>query len=682
MSNHLIGENSPYLLQHARNPVDWYPWGVEALEKARREDKPIFLSIGYAACHWCHVMAHESFEDNAIAALMNLSFVSIKVDREERPDLDGIYMNFVVATTGSGGWPMSVFLTPEGKPFYGGTYFPPLRSHNLPAFREVLETVSRLWHADRAAILSSSESLTQSLLAQQVVQIKTGELNPELLEQAISTITHSYDWQYGGWGEAPKFPQPMLIEFLLLQGSRGAKASLDMAVHALQTMAQGGMYDILGGGFARYSVDPTWLVPHFEKMLYDNAQLALIYLHAYQLTGDPFFHEVCQSTLDFVLREMTNPQGGFFSSLDADSENMEGKYYLWTPDEIRHILTDSADADLFIAAYGVSPTGNFGDLPGRNILRRRLSDPQLGQQFNVDEQAVPLMLAGLRKRLLEARSHRVRPGTDDKLLVSWNALMCSVFAEAGRVLERQDYLEAAIRNSNFILENLIVNGKLKRSWRGGEAQHNAYLEDYAGLGLALIALYQADPDSRWYQASLKLLDQILDHFPDPAGGFFDTSDQHEALLYRPKELQDNAIPCGNALAATLLLKLAAYEGRSEWRRLAEGMVTSNLAMMVRYPSAFAYWWCAADFALGPVYELAVLGDLVDVATQNLLQPVWREYHPRIVLAVSSFPIQAGSPALLNERTLLHGKPTAYVCQGFVCQLPVNKPEEMLAQLHG
>ncbi len=677
MSNHLLHENSPYLLQHADNPVDWYPWGSEALEKAYREDKPIFLSIGYAACHWCHVMAHESFEDPNTAAMMNASFICIKVDREERPDLDSIYMNFVVATTGAGGWPMSVFLTPEGKPFYAGTYFPPVRSHNLPAFREVLETVARLWHTDREAILSSSEGLTQNLVAQLDLRPKAGELTQDLLEQAIKTITQGYDWQNGGWGGAPKFPQPMLIEFLLRQRSRGDKASLEMALHALRSMAQGGMYDVLGGGFARYSVDPTWLVPHFEKMLYDNAQLALVYLHSYQITGESFFRDVCESTLDFVLREMTHPNGGFYSSLDADSEAEEGKYYLWALDEIRTILENPEDVNLLMAAYGISQSGNF---EGKNILHRALTDDQLSLQFHLDQQIIPEKLSGMRKRLLEARSARVRPGTDDKVLVSWNALMLMAFAEAGRALDRQDYLAAAVKNANFMLEYMFIGNQLRRSWRGGVALHNAFLEDYAGLGLALLSLYQADPEPHWYQVSMKLLEQILQHFKHPVIGFFDTPDDHETLLYRPKDLQDNATPSGNALAAMLLLKLATYEGRSDWRSFAEEMLSSNLEMMPRYPSAFAQWWCAADFALGPVHEVAILGDLTNPATQSLLQPLWHSYHPRLVLASSGYPIQAGSPALLSARPLLNSRPTAYICQGFVCLQPVNNPGEMLAQL--
>ena len=394
--------------------MEWHPWGAEALEKAKAEDKPIFLSIGYAACHWCHVMAHESFEDVVTAGLMNQYFINIKVDREERPDLDSIYMSFVVATTRQGGWPMSVFLTSEGKPFFGGTYFPPVRRHNLPAFREVLETVARLWKEDRARLLLSSEELTLSLRSQPAIENSEHALNHEFLGKLSKNLTEGYDWQNGGWGSAPKFPQPMLIEFLLRQGSRGDQASLKMATHALHKMAQGGMYDVLGGGFSRYSVDPTWLIPHFEKMLYDNAQLALVYLHAYQLTGDSTFRQVCEATLDFVLRELTHPQGGFFSSLDADSEGEEGKYYLWTPEEISSILTNPHEADLFKAAFGVSEQGNF---EGKNILRRHLPDNLLAEQFQIPVDTLADKLAGMGTRFVEQRSCRVRPSTDDKILV-------------------------------------------------------------------------------------------------------------------------------------------------------------------------------------------------------------------------------------------------------------------------
>jgi uncharacterized protein YyaL (SSP411 family) len=677
MTNHLANERSPYLLQHADNPVDWYPWSDEALEKARQEDKPIFLSIGYAACHWCHVMAHESFEDRATAALMNANFVCIKVDREERPDLDSIYMDFVVASTGSGGWPMSVFLTPLGKPIYGGTYFPSYRSHNLPSFTEVLSTVARLWRTDRAGILSSSEKLAQSLVAQHEPATSTEALEPDVFQHFNKAIAEYYDWQNGGWGAAPKFPQPMLIEYLLRQASRGDQPCLDIARHALNSMAQGGMYDLLGGGFARYSVDATWLVPHFEKMLYDNAQLGRVYLHAYQLTGEPAFRETCEATLDFVLREMTHPLGGFFSSLDADSEGEEGKYYLWTAREIRQQLAEPGEAELFMAAYGMSEPGNFN---GRNILRCSLTAEQLAEKFHLDANSLPARLASLREKLLRIRNTRVRPGCDDKVLVAWNSLALAAFAESGRALSRPDYLQAANRNADFILTNMLEQGRLLRSWREGSAHLTAYLEDYAALGLALLTLYRSDPNPRWYQASLGLLGQVIAHFSDPFGGFYDTSDDHEALLYRPKDLQDNATPSGNGLAALLLLKLSAYEGRPDWRRMAEGMLSANLGMMQRYPAGFAQWLCTADVALGPLHEVAIVGDQADAQTQALLQPLWQGYHPRLVLAAASFPPPDGSAALLQDRPLLNGKPTAYVCQGFVCQQPVNEPQAMLQQL--
>ncbi len=678
MSNHLAYESSPYLLQHADNPVDWYPWGEEALRRARAEDKPIFLSIGYTACHWCHVMAHESFEDPAIADLMNANFINIKVDREERPDIDSIYMSFIVSTTGSGGWPMSVFLTPEGKPFYGGTYFPPVRQHNLPAFHEVLERVASVWQSERAAILSSSETITDSLRSQPAVIASNATLEAAQLDQVVQTISHRYDWQNGGWGGAPRFPQPMLIEFLLAQAARGSQASLEMAVHVLRSMAQGGMYDLLGGGFARYSVDDTWLVPHFEKMLYDNAQLARAYLHAYQLTGNVSFSEICQSTLDFILRELAHPAGGFFSSLDADSEGQEGFYYVWSAKEIRRAFTNPQDSELFMTAYGVTGAGNF---EGRNILRRALPDEQLALQFNLQVSSISARLARLRAQLLEVRSRRVHPATDTKVLVAWNALALAAFAEASRALGRQDYLAAAISNADFILRNMLLDGRLHRSWRDGVAKYSAYLEDYAGLGLALLALYQSDPHPRWYQAARQLLEQMLSHFSNPAVGFFDTADDSVALLYRPMDIQDNATPSGNALALMLLLKSAAYEGRSDWRLQAERMLAAHLELLVRYPSAFAQWLCASDFVVGPVHEVAIIGELADPATESLLNPLWAGYHPRIVMAASQFPPAAGSPALLNDRPMHDNRPTAYVCQGFVCRLPVTDPAAMLEQLH-
>jgi uncharacterized protein YyaL (SSP411 family) len=500
--NHLAHETSPYLLQHAENPVDWYPWGPQALDKARIEDRPIFLSIGYAACHWCHVMAHESFEDPATAAYMNAHFVNIKVDREERPDLDGIYMQAVVALTGQGGWPMSVFLTPDGVPFYGGTYFPPVRRYNMPSFIELLQAVAHAWENDRPGLLESGQQILDHI-KEQVEGRPVGAQGPaplqDTLAQADQSLAGSYDWTHGGWGGAPRFPQPMTIEYLLRRASRGDRQPLELALHALQAMAKGGMYDVVGGGFARYSTDNLWRTPHFEKMLYDNAQLARVYLHAWlvcredggvrrvgaqglaPLPGTPQqatrvgaryivpqqMRRVCEQTLDFVLREMTHPLGGFYSSLDADSEGVEGKFYVWTPQEIQAALGDAREADFVIAAYQVTEQGNF---EGKNILQRALSDEQLAERFGLDATGwsvaeVPCRLEALHARLLAARSQRIRPATDDKILVSWNALMLATLAEAGRYLDRPDYLAAAQRNARFLLEYLYQDGRLMRSWR-------------------------------------------------------------------------------------------------------------------------------------------------------------------------------------------------------------------------
>ncbi|MBI4733193.1 MAG: thioredoxin domain-containing protein, partial [Chloroflexi bacterium] len=673
--------------QHAHNPVDWYPWGEEALSKARTENKPIFLSIGYAACHWCHVMAHESFEDPETAALMNEHFVCIKVDREERPDVDSLYMQATTALTGSGGWPMSVFLTPDLRPFYAGTYFPPVRRYNMPSFKELLDSLAMAWREQRDEIIRVGSQVLQHIQRQPQVKEKNN-FSPETLEAVTKSLLDSYDWEHGGWGLAPKFPQPMVLSFLLRRiSARSSQSDLALKAvrHALDAMSRGGMYDVVGGGFARYSVDNSWRTPHFEKMLYDNAQLALAYLHGFLVTGERRYRRVCEQTLDFLLREMVHPDGGLYSSLDADSEGEEGRFYVWTQDELQSAL--GYDFEFFQAAYGITALGNW---EGKTILQRALDDTTLAARFpnlstgpgQSDLEPVTAKLAECHTRLLEVRNARVRPATDDKILVSWNALALSAFAEAGRYLGRHDYLEAAVRNASFLLGNLYVGDRLLRSWREGQAKHNAYLDDYAGLTLALLALYQSDPDPEWYAAALKLADEMEAHFADPDGGFFDTRDDHEPLPVRPKDQQDNATPSGNALAAMALLQLAAYGDRLEWRGLAEGMLAGLPEMSLRYPTAFAQWLCAADFAVSPTHEVAVLGDPKAPVTQAFLKRLWKSYRPHLVAAISPYPPAPGSPALLQDRPLFNGQPTVFVCQGFVCLQPVNSPDELEVQLAG
>lgn len=672
MKNRLAEENSPYLLQHARNPVFWYPWGPEALLKAKTENKPIFLSIGYAACHWCHVMAHESFEDPDTAALMNEHFINIKVDREERPDLDSIYMSAVVSMTGQGGWPMSVFLTPDLKPFYGGTYFPPERRYNMPSFREVLQAIARLWKEDRSRLLESGEQLTDHLSHNPTPKQQITSFTDKSLNQASAALAQNYDWKNGGWGKAPKFPQPMTVEFLLRKAARGDSFARDIAMHALLAMAKGGMYDVVGGGFARYSTDDYWRTPHFEKMLYDNAQLALAYLHGWLVSGAVQFRTVCEETLDFVLREMLHVQGGFYSSLDADSEGEEGKYYIWSLDELQSTL-DEEGTTLAIAAYNITHTGNF---EGKNILQRALTDEQLAEKFSLNVDDIRIRIRSIHEKLDAVRSKRIRPGTDDKILTAWNSLMLIAFSEAGRYLKRKDYLSAAQRNADFLLNNLMDENHLYRSWRNNRAQHQAYLEDYSALILGLLSLYQSDGNLHWYKTAVRLANDMVSHFKDPEGGFFDTRDDHETLLYRPKELQDNATPSGNALAACALLQLAAFEGRSDWRRLVERMLNEVHETAVRYPTAFAQWLQALDFFIGPVYELAILGDPENQATSGLFSMVWERFQPRLVASLSTYPPLPGAPALFENRTLLNNQATAYVCQGFICKAPTNLPHEL------
>ena len=680
MSNHLSKTNSPYLLQHADNPVDWYPWSQEALNKAKAENKPIFLSIGYAACHWCHVMAHESFEDPETAAFMNEHFINIKVDREERPDLDNIYMQATVAMTGSGGWPMSIFLTPELKPFYAGTYFPPERRYNMPAFMEVLNGLSNAWQSDRTEIDSTGGKVAQHLQAQPKSQ-KQDALTPEHLTAIANAIRESYDWGYGGWGDAPKFPQPMVLEFLLHHSVvNKTDEYTKLITHCLNVMARGGMYDVVGGGFSRYSTDNLWRLPHFEKMLYDNAQLLRTYLHAWQVTRDPFYKRIANETINFIANEMTHPLGGFYSSLDADSEGEEGKFYVWTLDEIREVLKD--DAGFFEAAYGITAKGNW---EGKTVLQRALDDTSLAARFQLDPKTVPAKLTESHSKLYTARAKRIRPGTDDKILTSWNGLMLAAMAEAARILAEDDLqssipLNLATRNAEFLLQELRPDGKLRRSWRDGKTTNEVFLEDYAALILGLIELYQTDFNNKWFVTAKDLADEMIAKFHDPAGGFFDTPSDGESLLIRPKDLQDNATPSGNSLACEALLKLAALTDDGKYRDLAEGALTLVTNFVLRYPLGFGRWLSALENALGTMKQVAVVDEARSENFEAMIKAIWSEYRPNVVVAADSIPIKENAPALLRDRGVKNGKATAYVCEGFVCRQPVTDVDAMHEQL--
>src|SRR5579871_6013626 len=576
-ANRLAQETSPYLLQHAHNPVDWYPWDAEAFARARAEQKPILLSVGYSACHWCHVMERESFENEAIAAQMNRDFICVKVDREERPDVDAIYMSAVQLMTGQGGWPMTLFLTPEGTPFYGGTYYPPTDQYGRPGFPRVLEAVATAWKSQREAIEQQGKDLLDSLARGNdlLANLPDTLLTPSLFDNAFTTLSAQFDRQHGGFGSAPKFPQPANLDFLLRYHARSKRQEpLAMVEKTLQRMALGGIYDQLGGGFHRYSTDAVWLAPHFEKMLYDNAQLAQTYCRAYQATGKAFYRGIAEETLEYVLREMTSPEGGFYSAQDADSEGVEGKFFVWTPDEIEAIL-GKQEAEIFCAFYDVTPHGNWEE---KSILRVVMDAPEVAAKFGLDlQQAAEILDAG-RVKLFAEREKRVKPGLDDKILTSWNGLMLSAFAECAAVFDREDFLQAAIRNAEFLLEHMIVRGeqhhggepfRLYRTYRNGEAKLNAYLEDYAFLAEGLLRLYEATFDPLWLMTAKLLLNTMLTHFWDAdQGGFFTTSDDHEQLIQRPKDWDDNATPSGNSVAVELLLKLAVITGEEEYRNRA------------------------------------------------------------------------------------------------------------------
>jgi uncharacterized protein len=683
--NRLRFETSPYLLQHADNPVDWYPWGEEAFTRAREQDKPVLLSIGYSACHWCHVMAHESFEDAETAAMMNARFVNIKVDREERPDVDDIYMQAVQALTQHGGWPLTVFLTPEGRPFYGGTYYPPERRHGMPAFRELLEAVSDAYRSRRSDLDAQAEQLT--VLLQRGITPQAPKVIPaETLNAAADHLLGHMDRHHGGFGGAPKFPNTTALEVLLRAHVRTGRGEyLEAVRHTLAKMAAGGIHDQLGGGFARYATDAGWVVPHFEKMLYDNAQLLRLYVHLYQLTGADWARLTAERLADFVLREMTDAAGGFASTLDADSEGVEGRYYVWTMAEIDHALADLREEQPIVlafarAAYGVTEAGNF---EGHSILVRALPLEELAAQFDLDLPAASSLLEAVRGRLLAAREARIRPGLDDKVLAAWNGMMVASLAVAARVFGRQDYLEAAIRAGDFLRQVMSrPDARLYRVYRQGQARLNGYLEDYAHVIDAMLELYQSTFAPSWFDAALSYANTVLTHFSAEGGGFYDTSDDHEALIVRPRSLQDTSMPSATFAMARQLLRLGAYTGEYAYEAAALGALAPVADVLGRYPLAFGEALNVADMLATGLKELAILGDASQPGTLAMLAGVQQRYSPNLVVALAKdADAAAASPVpLLHHREGQAGKSTAYVCRNFTCEMPVFTVEELLERL--
>jgi len=631
--NRLAQETSPYLLQHADNPVDWYPWGEEALERARAEDKPILLSIGYAACHWCHVMEHESFEDDDTALLMNEHFVNVKVDREERPDVDALYMEAVVALTGQGGWPMTVFLTPEGVPFFGGTYYPPEPRHGMPSFRDVLETISGLYRERRGAVDGSASQLKEALEQASRLSPSPEPLTAQLLGDASVTLRRQFDPEWGGFGGAPKFPPASTLEFLLRMHLRGDEQALPMVVKTLDAMAAGGMYDLVGGGFHRYSVDRSWLVPHFEKMLYDNALLASAYLHAWVVTGEERYRTVVERTLDYVLRELALPEGGFASAQDADTEGVEGLTFTWTaeegvPEELLHSFEE-----------------------GRSIIRG-----ELDEEF--------------RRRLFELRDQRPKPLRDDKAIASWNGLLLAALAEAGRRLERRDWLDAATRLSGFLLGPLSDDqGRLYRTFRQGRAKNTGFLEDYADVANGLYELHIATGELRWLEEANRLARLAIGLFGDEErGGFFLTPAHGEQLIARQKGFDDHPTPSGNSMLAFVLLRLARIYGDDELESRAVGVFRLIRNALGRAPQAFGHALSALDLHFSPPRELAILGPVQsDVARAALAS-----FEPNSVVVVGP----AEGVPLLEGKGLVDGKPAVYVCENFACRAPVTEPDNL------
>ncbi|MFC1944281.1 thioredoxin domain-containing protein [Chloroflexota bacterium] len=680
MPNRLINETSPYLLQHAHNPVDWYPWGEEALGRAEREDRPVLLSIGYSACHWCHVMERECFEDEDIAGIMNEDFVNIKVDREERPDLDAVYMDAVQAMTGGGGWPLTVFLTPQGKPFFGGTYFPPEDRLGLPGLPTVLRTVAEAYRTRGGEVETAAEQLVAHLKRATEPQRIMEPLTAGMLSTAYQGLQSPFDRQNGGFGSAPKFPQPMVLEYLLRYHRRtGDPDALLMVGHSLERMAGGGIYDQIGGGFHRYSVDARWLVPHFEKMLYDNALLGRVYLHAYQATGKRLYSRIVEETLDYILREMTDKDGGFCSSQDADSGGAEGIYYTWTPDEVSQVVGRDA-ADLVCGYFGITEEGN---LEGRNVLTRPAEIEALASGLGCTPQEMGARLKDAQARLLERRARRVPPHRDGKILAGWNGLMLACLAEAASVLDREDYLEAAVSNATFLTRVLYDGQILKHSYKDGRTGDDGFLQDYAFLCEGLLCLYQATFDGRWLEGALNLANALVIRFWDEEKGcFYDSARDRQGLIVRPRAVYDNALPSGSAAASFILMYMARLTENRDYEGMAAAAVRSVAQAMARAPIGFGHWLCALDFYLSQPVEVVLIGRPREPATKSLIKAIQRRYLPDKVLVGRDpeRPHTAVDTPLFQGKSMLESRPTAYVCIGRVCNAPVTDPGALERQL--
>ncbi len=691
VANRLAAESSPYLLQHAYNPVEWYPWGEEAFAVAAKQDKPILLSVGYSACHWCHVMERESFENAAIADQMNASFICIKVDREERPDVDAIYMNSVQLMTGQGGWPMTVFLTPDGKPFYGGTYYPPTDLYGRPGFPRVLEAVSSAWTAQRNDIeLQGAEMLaTMNQSIGVMTDDSAGDPGQSVISTALKALAGMFDQTNGGFGSSPKFPQPANIDLLLRAANKnknGHSKELEMAELTLQKMALGGIYDQLGGGFHRYSTDAIWLAPHFEKMLYDNAQLASTYCRAYQLTGKQFYRDIAEETLEYVLREMTDPEtGAFYSAQDADSEGEEGRFFVWTPEQLSDSLGTERDAAIFASFYDVSSTGNW---EGANILRVVKDASMVAVEFNMSVAEVVQILDRARTTLLAARENRIKPGLDDKSLTSWNALMLQAFALCGAAFQRSDFLDAATKNAEFIDRHMSFekDGKLRllRTSRHGVAKLNGYLEDYSFAADAYIELYQSTGARHWLTQATCLVDSIETLFVDTLGvGFYSTSLDHEVLVQRLKDWDDNAIPSGNSVALEAILKLAYYHGDGDKIAKVKYNLGKLAGVMEKHPYGFARLLANLDRLLDGAVEIAIVGDISSKESQELVQIIHSRYMPNLILAFggAASDLSGDLELLYNRPIAADGKTTVYVCRNNVCSRPITTAEELEQSLN-